>query len=348
MQAIRVHPSPDGPHPYTPSNPAPSSSLHLDKVPLPKPSTPGEILLKIKASTIIRDTLTWPETYTHEYTTPGNDLSGVVIDVFGDDPNSTFKPGDAVFGMLPADQPGSWAEYAIVSETSIAHKPTILTWEEAAAAPLSGMTAYEALFLHASVPVPGNEEAVRNWKREGRLDPDSSRTKLLLTGAAGAVGVYLVQLARLAGLHVTAATRSNERNAEFLRELGVDDTIEYAALHTPAHESIYDIVIDTVGGQPLVDAWACIKGKGSLVSVDSSSFNFVEEHATRGIAREGVKALFFIVQGVREGLDALAHFAQLGILRVFVLDTYPLEKVQEAYDRANGRLTGRGKIILRI
>jgi NADPH:quinone reductase-like Zn-dependent oxidoreductase len=200
------------------------------------------------------------------------------------------------------------------------------------------------------VPVPGEGEAVRNanagnsQSREGSGD---GAKKVLVTGAAGAVGAYVVQLARLAGLHVTAATSSNARNDGFLRDIGASECVEYFALRDDEHQDAYDIVIDTVGGQPLVDAWKCVRNDdGCLVSVDSSSYNFLEEHAKRGITRDGVKALFFIVQGSQGSLGTLARWAGLGLLRVFVLDTYPLEKAQEAYERANGRLTGRGKIVL--
>ncbi|KAL4736616.1 chaperonin 10-like protein [Aspergillus similis] len=339
MKAIRLHPNSDEKHPYSPSNPAPASSLHLDTIPVPKPSAPGELLVQVKASTIIRDSLTWPETYEREYITPGNDFSGVVAVVY--DKDSKFQVGDEVFGMLAADRPGSWAEYAIVLEEEVALKPPSLTWEEAAALPLSGMTAFEALFVHAEVDVPADEEALRNFG--GRADLRSGQgknekgKKVLITGAAGAVG-----------LHVAAATSSNQRNAEFLRDLGADETVEYTALQTDAHRNAYDIVIDTVGGQPLVDAWSCVRDGGSLVSVDSSSFNFVEEHTGRGVARDGYMALFFIVKGGRQSLDALSRFAKLKILKVFVLDVYPLEKTREAYEIANGRLSGRGKIILSI
>ncbi|BCS20278.1 NADP-dependent oxidoreductase [Aspergillus puulaauensis] len=342
MQAIRLHPAQAGPS-YSPSNPAPSSALHLDTIPIPKPSKAGDLLIKIKTSTIIRDTLTWPESYSHDYAIPGNDLAGTVVEVF--DENSKFKPGDEVFGMLAADRPGAWAEYAIATETEVSLKPGKLTWADAAALPLSGMTAYEALFVHAGVPVPERDAAAHNSRG---LNTKNEGNKVLITGAGGAVGAYIVQLARLAGLHVTAATSSNERNAEFLRELGADDTIEYAVLQTEDHKEAYDVVIDTVGGQPLVDAWACIKAGGSLITVDSSSFDFVEEHTKRGIQREGIKALFFIIEGGPASLNALAEFANLGLLRVFVLDSYPLAKAREAYDRANGRLTGRGKIILSV
>ncbi|KAL4861886.1 hypothetical protein BDV12DRAFT_57309 [Aspergillus spectabilis] len=343
MRAIRIHPAPEGTPPYTPSNPAPTSALHLDNIQTPHPSAPGELLIKITSTTIIRDTLTWPETYTREYFTPGNDLSGTVVEIFS--PDSKFKVGDEVFGMTGAARCGTWAEYSLVLEDEIAKKPVRFSWEEAAALPLSGMTALEAL-VHASVSIPDDEDALPDVRGE-YVDLDEKK-KVLITGAGGAVGVYVVQFARIAGLHVTAATSSNERNAGFLRDLGADDTIEYPALTTAARQEVYDIIIDTVGGQPLIDSWGCVKNNGFLITVDSSSFNFVEEHTKLGVRKEGVKALFFIVEGGSKNLDVLAHFADLGVLRVFVLDNYPLEKTREAYERANGRLTGRGKIMLLI
>ncbi|KAL2816058.1 hypothetical protein BDW59DRAFT_153480 [Aspergillus cavernicola] len=344
MQAIRLHPAPQGSPAYTPSNPAPTSALHLDTIPIPKPSAPGEILIRIKASTVIRDMLTWPETYQHEYTIPGNDLSGTVVEVFSPSSKSKFKPGDEVFGMANADRGATWAEYAILTENEIALKPLHLKWEEAAAVPLSGMTAFEALFVHAGMSIPDDDEDIQENHADRK--PQEDRKKVLITGAAGGVGMYLVQLARIAGVHVTAATSSTARNKEFLSALGADALIEYPALKT--QRDVYDIIIDTVGGQPLIDSWGCVKEDGVLISVDSSSFNFVNEHTNQGIQRTGIKALFFIVEGGSRALNALSRFADLGVLRVFVLTCYPLEKAREAYEYGNGRGSGRGKVVLLI
>ncbi|KAL3441877.1 hypothetical protein BJX65DRAFT_299450 [Aspergillus insuetus] len=353
MQAIRLHPAPAGSKPYSVSDPAPPSALHLDTIPIPKPTAPGEVLVKIKASTIVRDTLTWPETYAHEYLTMGNDLSGVVVEVYPSsdaNPNSNssstsrFKVGDEVFGMTAADRPRTWAQYAVVRGSEIASRPRGVTWEEAAALPLSGQTAFEALFVRGGVSIPRDVAEIR--KNKGRNSPKPDSKKVLITGAAGGVGVYLVQLARFAGLHVTAATSSNARNGEFLRSLGADACIEYSTMKE--QRVVYDLVIDCVGGQPLVDAWKAVKGGGKLITVDSSSYNFLEEHKKQGVVREGVEAFFFIVEGGRESLEALARFADLGILEVFVLKVYPLARAREAYEYGNGRFTGRGKVVLSI
>lgn len=341
MQAVRVHPAPSNSDPYSPANPAPASALQLDQnVPIPKPSKPGELLVRVKASTVVRDMLTWPETYHHEYSIPGNDLSGVVVEAYPG--SSKFRPGDEVFGMAHPDRAATWAEYTIVKEEEATLKGTGLTWEQAAALPLSAQTAYEALFYHAGVPVP-NDADIAADKTEQRLS--GTRQKVLITGAAGSVGVYLVQLASLAGLHVVAATSSNDRNAQFVQSLGADETIEYNSLsqHGP-----YDFVIDTVGGDTLRDCWNAVKDGGTLITVDSSSFNFVDDHKRQGLYKDGVKALFFIVSGSSEGLHFLAHCADMGILQVFVLSAYALAEAPQAYEHASGRLTGRGKIVITI
>jgi NADPH:quinone reductase-like Zn-dependent oxidoreductase len=315
--------------------------LYLDQdVPIPELSKKGELLVRVKATTVIRDMLTWPESYRQEHSLLGNDLSGIVAEVFSED--CKFRPGDEIFGMTNVDRAFAWAEYCIVEEDEVALKPKSLSWEQAAAIPLSAQTAYEALFDHASVPVPSVEDAARNRSRTS----GEGQPRLLITGAAGAVGVYLVQLASLAGLHVVAATSSNTRNAEFLRELGAHETVEYGMLEN--HNNAYDIIIDTVGGNVLAKCWKYAKENGTLLSVDSASYKFAEDHEKRGIRREGVRALFFIVEGSSKALHYLAELADLGLVRPFIAGTYPLAKVQEAYDIANGRYLGRGKIVLTI
>ncbi|CAG8025287.1 unnamed protein product [Penicillium salamii] len=338
MDAIRVHPAASSCQPYSPSNPAPASAFHLDrKVPVPKPSRPGELLIRLKATTVVRDILTWPEKYTHEYAIIGNDFSGIVAEVY--DENSDYKLGDEVFGMTHVDRAAAWAELTIATQEEIAHKPSTLTWEQATALPLSAQTAYEALFSHAGVPVPSVETALEN-----RAEPNHPRQRILITGAAGAVGMHLVQLAAAARLHVVAATSSNARNQDFLRRLGADETIESTVLGS--YQPEYDFIIDAVGGDVLAKSWECVKDHGTIISVDSASYNFVEEHEKRGIRRLGVRALFFIVAGSSQALQYLAKLAERGFLQSLVIQTYRFDSVREVYEHANGRHTGRGKVVL--
>ncbi|KAJ6079658.1 hypothetical protein N7467_009411 [Penicillium canescens] len=347
MQAIRINPAPKTETPYSPTNPAPSKSLTNDKIPIPKPTSPTDLLIRIKATTIIRDMLTWPEYYHQQYIIPGHDFSGTVAAVFESDsstssspsPPHNFKIGDEVFGMANTNRASTWAEYAIVSVDEVARKPRVLGWEEAAALPLSALTAYEALFRHAGVSVPTFGSG---------KEMNASSKRVLITGASGGVGIYLVQLAASAGVHVVAASSSNVRNGEFLRGLGADEVVEYGDLE--GENGVFDVIVDCVGGEVLSKCWGFIKGDGVLISVDSASFDFVAEHQKRGLCdgKEGVKALFFIVEGGGEVLSELAVLAESGALRSFVAATFPIESVREAYDFANGRFEGRGKVVLTV
>jgi NADPH:quinone reductase-like Zn-dependent oxidoreductase len=110
----------------------------------------------------------------------------------------------------------------------------------------------------------------------------------------------------------------------------------------------FDVIIDVVGGEVLANCWAYVADTGVLVSVDSASFNFVEEHEKRGLRKVGVHALFFIVQGSPDALRYIAELAGAGAVRPFVADVYPLASAQEAYDLANGRFYARGKVILAV
>ncbi|KAF7712681.1 Uncharacterized protein PECH_001673 [Penicillium ucsense] len=337
MQAIRLHPAPSGAISYSPSNPAPSSALRLDyDIPVPSLSARGELLVCVKASTVIRDMLSWPEVYSHQYVIPGWDVAGIVTEVYSEE--SEFRPGDEVFGMANTDRAATWAEYTIMKEDEVTRKPATLTFAQAAALPLSAQTAYEALFEHARIPIPN---------RKGLVAESGVKVKeqrVLITGAAGAVGVYLVQLASAANVHVVAASRSNVRNEEFLRGLGADEVVEYKMLDDYAGR--FDVIIDVVGGEVLAKCWDYVAETGRLITVDSASFNFVKEHEKRGIRKMGVDARFFIVKGSPKALRCIAEMVDARAVRSFVAEILPMARVREAYDHANSRMSARGKVIL--
>ncbi|KAF7526866.1 hypothetical protein PCG10_003420 [Penicillium crustosum] len=350
MQAIRVHPAPPSAAPYSPTNPAPTTALHNDQIPIPTPTAPNQLLIQIKATTIIRDMLTWPETYYQPYTIPGHDFSGIVASV-PPDSTTTLKPGTSVFGMTSADRGSTWASYALVTTDEVALKPESLGWEEAAALPLSAQTAYEALFVHAGLQPPllggSAQSGPQNHQEKDDQQACQLGKRVLITGASGGVGIFLVQLAARAGMHVVAASGSVVRNGEFLRELGADEVVEYADLER-GQEGRFDVVVDSVGGEILERCWGFVKEGGALISVDSASFDFVEAHEKRGLKRDGIKALFFIVEGSGEVLGALSELTARGELRSFVAASFGIDRVREAYDYANGRFDGRGKVVLTV
>lgn len=347
MEAIRLHPNHDDPSsPYSEANPAPSTALIFDhEVPVPQPQRLGELLVRVEATTVVRDALTWPETYHKEFNILGNDFSGTVVSVSEDSQHSLFKAGDEVYGMAAASRAGTWAEYAVVSAEEAFLKPRSLTWAEAAAVPLSALTAYQALFEKAGIVKPdfsNTHETLGSRYGNGR----EKKGRLLVNGAAGCVGIYAVQLASLAGLYVVAATRSRIRDEEFLERLGADEVVEYGDLIKIPRE--YDIIIDTVGGDRLETCWSLIRESGTMISIDSASYDFVQRHRNSGLAggKEDVKALFFIVAPSRTGLEQLAKALDSGLLKPFVARVMPLADARQAYEYSSNAPTERGKIVL--
>jgi NADPH:quinone reductase-like Zn-dependent oxidoreductase len=342
MQAIRLHPNNDpGALPYSATNPAPTSALVLDfDAPIPQTQKPGELLIRVEAATVVRDALTWPESYAEEYCTLGNDFSGTVVSVHEGTEDSLCKPGDRVYGMTDASRPGTWASYARVLEEEVCLKPRTLNWAEAAAVPLSALTAYQALFDKAGVAPPdlsGSRSAGQS-NEQGR--------RLLVTGAAGCVGLYAIQLARLAGLYVIAATRSKARDHGLLEQLGADEIVGYGELQQDSQK--FDIIFDTVGGKFLESCWSLVSERGMIVSIDSASHDFVERHRKLGLlaGKDAIKALFFIVKPSRTGLQQLGKAIDLGLLRSFVARKMLLADAGKAYEYSSNAPAQRGKVVL--
>ncbi|KAH7153256.1 hypothetical protein EDB81DRAFT_451425 [Dactylonectria macrodidyma] len=327
MKAIRIHPSGSN-VPWSASHPAPSTALVLDHVPIPQPN-PGQVLVRVHAATVTRDELTWPESYRKEHHIPGYDFSGVVESVSGD---AEFKPGDEVFAMVQIHRGSTWAEFAIADVGELASKPKSLGWAETVTVPLSSLTAWQALFAKAGIQEPDFGS---------QTETDLTGQRVLVTGASGAVGSYVVQLAALAGLRVVAASSSNERNGEFLKLLGAAETIEYADLK----QHSFDLIIDTVGGEPLAQSWTIIADTGTLISVDSSSYAFSNNPPA---GKEKVKAQFFIVEPSGEQLGKISRALELGLVRPFLAHTFPLAEARTAYEMASGRMDRRGKVVVEM
>lgn len=329
MEAIRVqYTTPNG-ETYTAANPAPTSAIHLtDTIAIPKPSQPNQLLIRIKATTVIRDSITWPELYTTPPAHLGNDFAGIVTETHPDE--REFKPGDEVYGMSSAHRGSTWAEYAVVTTEEATLKPHGLSWAEAAALPLSALTADQALFVHAGLGVDGDAQ------RQNRV---------LVTGAAGGVGMFVVAFAAAAGHCVVAATGSNARNGEFVRSMGATEVVEYSQLQA---QDKFDVVIDTVGGEVLESCWESVESDAYLISVDSASWNFVEEHKSKGISsgKEGIQAKFFIVEPSKESMKRISTAVEKKGIKGLVAKTMPFEQARKAYELSATRDYGRGKIVL--
>ncbi|KAI9163682.1 putative zinc-binding oxidoreductase [Paramyrothecium foliicola] len=337
MQAVRICSSSDTV--YSVANPAPPSTLLLDHdVPLPKLSKPGQVLVRVHATSVTRDELTWPETYVSDIRILGHDASGTVVEV--SDETFGFHVGDEVYGMINLHEGCSWAEYVVAEASELALKPKSLSWAESVTVPMSGLTAWEALFDKAGIPEP--ELAATTAPQS--LEATGKQRSLLVTGASGMVGTWVIQLAALTPLRVTAATSSNARNKVFLQSLGADEVMEYDELYESGRT--FDIIIDTAGGSAFAKSWPLVADDGIVITVESSNFDI--DKKARPAGKEHARAMFFIVTPSGSQLAKLTRVMELGLGRAFVAEIFPLAEAGAAYEKASGRLDRRGKVVLSV
>ena len=245
---------------------------------------------------------------------PGWDVAGVV-EAIGPSVVTGLEVGDEVWGYVRRDdvQWGTAAELVPAPERTVARKPTMLSFEEAGAVPLAGLTAYQALVEAVDVQ-PGE--------------------RVLVHAAAGGVGQFAVQIALARGCHVVGT--ASPQNHDLLRSLGVSEVIDYHQGPVSARLSeTVDAVLDLVGGEALEDAPRQVKDVGRVVSI-------IDAKTVKGL---GGKYVF--VRPEREHLDALAALAHEGRLKVDVSEVFRLEQISDAH-RLSESGHARGKIVVRV
>jgi NADPH:quinone reductase-like Zn-dependent oxidoreductase len=245
---------------------------------------PGEALVRVHAAAITRDELQWPVDRLPAI--PSYELSGVV--------EEGVAAGDEVFGLTPFDRDGVAADYAAVPAELLVAKPRSLGHAESAAIPLPALTAWQALFDH------------------GRL---VAGERVLIHGAAGAVGAVAVQLARAHGAHVIGT--ASEASLGYVREVGAHEAVDANGFENAM--APVDVVFDTVGGERLRRSSALLRSPERLISV-------AEEPPDGGV--------FFIVEPNRDQLISLAQMAEAGELRPPPVEVFPLASAREAFARS--------------
>lgn len=215
-----------------------------------------------------------------------------------------YQPGDEVFGLLPFPQGhGAYAEYVVGPTRVFVRKPDRLDHVHAAAIPMVGLTAWQALVDTAAVG-------------EG--------SRVLIIGAAGGIGHLAVQIAKARGAHVTALASSS--NLDFVRSLGADEAIDYNGADFTETVRDQDAVLDVVGGDYPARALDVLRPGGILVSTQPPSLAAVADAA----AKRGVRVAGVIVEADEIGMSALADLAAAGKLVPTIAATFPLEKVGAA------------------
>lgn len=295
--------------------------LVYEDAPQPHPGQ-GEVAVRVYATGVIATELSWGGTYQtragspRALPIPGHDLSGVVEEVGHG--VTTLTRGSEVYALTAFDRDGAEAEYTIALPSELAPKPRTLDHVQAAAVPLAVLTAWQALFEHASL---------------------SQGQTVLIHGAAGGVGVFAVQLARWKGAHVIAT--ASARNRDFLRELGANEVIDYSTTRFENVVHDVDLLFDLVGGDTLQRSWQVIKPGGTLVSVVSPRPSFENAKAY------DVRPTWFVVEPNREQLIQIGTLIDAGRIRPIVETVLPLSQARQAYEQG-ARGHTRGKIVLRV
>ncbi|MHB1307356.1 MAG: NADP-dependent oxidoreductase [Limisphaerales bacterium] len=245
----------------------------------------------------------------------GWDVSGVVEGVGSG--VGRLKVGDEVFSRPDILRDGAYAEYVIVKESEVALKPYSLDHLHAAAIPLAGLTAWQALFDTARL---------------------ASGQRVLIHAAAGGVGTFAVQLAKWKGAHVIGT--ASVGNHELLRQLGADELIDYRNARFEEAVGEVDVVFDTVGGDTQERSWKVLKPGGILVSI-------VAPPSKELAAAHEARQAFVFVQPNAEQLGELAKLAESGKLEAVVETVLPLSEARKAQELSQAGHT-RGKIVLKV
>jgi NADPH:quinone reductase-like Zn-dependent oxidoreductase len=269
----------------------------------------------------------------------GCDLSGVVEEV---GPAVTlFKPGDQVYGFkhgkVGETYRGTYAEFAVLPENTLARKPANLTHEEAAAVPLAAVTAWQALVT------------------QGRVKPGS---KVLVQGGAGGVGVCAAQIAKAFGAEVAAT--AGPRNQDFLRQLGVDHAIDYTRERVEDRLSGYDVVLDGVGEPAWASSLRVLRVGGKLITLAlpiphgpagrARFFSTAIKGVISGMGRAVLRGRGFMITQVKPrggDLEKLNALIEAGKLRPVIEKVFPLEQIAEAHGQSE-RGHVRGKLVVKV
>ncbi len=297
--------------------------LEVREMPWPEAGV-GELLVRVRATTVNPVDLKLRAGRARVALEPpavlGYDVSGVVEET-GHGVRD-FRPGDEVFYTPEIGPNGTYADYHVVPETIVAHKPSGLSHPEAAALALAGSTAWQALVERGGVGV-------------GQT--------VLVYGGSGGVGSMAVQIARAAGARVIATCRAPK--ADLCRELGAAHVVDHASedvveavLAATDGEGV-DLTLDTVGGETLAHSLAATRCGGRLVTIVSTTGDLAPAY----LRNQTLEFLF--LRHDRATLEHLTRLVDRGLLRPVVDSVLPLERAGDGHRRLEQGGV-RGKIVL--
>jgi len=249
----------------------------------------------------------------------GWDLSGEIQTIGA--AVTDFKTGDEVFGMVRFPQSGKvYAEYASVPASQLAKKPADITHEEAAAACLAALTAWQSLTI--------------NYK----LKPGE---RVLIQAASGGVGHYAVQMAKYLGAYVIGT--SSAANKDFVLSLGADEHIDYKAKPFETAAKNMDFVLDTIGGEYIERSLKTIRKGGTIISIPSG----LNEHVKEKAAALGIQGFSTRVIPDKTNMQEMADLLERKIIMSYLQKIFPFNDMAGAHQQIESGHTV-GKISLTV
>lgn len=319
-----------------------SNALKLTTLPFPTLSSPTSYIIHVKATSPCLNELTWEVSYPSLFTKPRDrvpctECAGVIVQA---PPNGKFKPGDEVFYRRDAWHTGCLREYTDAEEDELALKPKSLSWTEAAATPLSALTAWQGLFEHGTLDKKalfGDEEAKR---KNGDM-------RVLITGVGGAVGSWAAQFSHAAGAGTIIAVCSPSKTSLSL-SLGATTTIDYTT--TPVNtwasaspDRAVDLILDCVGGPALGNLWAALRSGATFLSVAGSP----EDVRPEGNETKAAKAEWFLVRPRGKDLEEVARLVDEERAKPIVDSVWKFDEFEAAFEKVEkGR--PKGKVVIEV
>ncbi len=296
----------------------------LEITDIPKPIIESyEVLVKVMAAAVNpvdwKQRQGWHKLFlkAHFPVVLGYDISGEVVDC-GDEVKK-IKPGDHIYGRLTRRFGGAYAEYAAASESAIAIKPEMITWEEAAAVPLTAISALQSL------------------RDKCKIKQDQ---EVLVIGAAGGLGHFVLQIARSMGAEVTAVCSSRHKN--MMDKLAPGHYIDYTLSGYKTAGRKYDIIYDSAGKESYRTTKRIVK-PGGIYLTTLPRPKLLAHKLLAFFAGKKVKT--FLMKSKSEDLEIISEMIIRGDLKIYIDSVFPLDKIADAHRRAEEYHT-EGKIVI--
>ncbi|KAF3927212.1 hypothetical protein ABW20_dc0105150 [Dactylellina cionopaga] len=314
------------------------AELILTTTPLPTLNSPNEHLVRVDATSPCTGELLWP-TFAGEYfgkeIVPCYDLSGTVV---ASPAGSPFPVGSEVWGRTAVSHPGNAREYTVAYTEELSLRPKTIDAITAASVPLSAITAVQALFEKGGIA--GLDKGEKGRK-------ENATKRVLIVAASGGVGIWLLQLAREAGVRGIVGVCGPSK-VELVKNLGATEVVDYSVQGLAAwveedDSRKVDLVIDCKGGDSLAQAWSCVKDGGKLLSIVEPP----EGRKPEGCKAKDVTNYFFIMEPRGSDLVDVARLVDEGKVQTLVDSIYTLDQYKEVFEKLDsGR--AKGKILIKF